>query len=156
MHNKESVLLLIGIWIKNPGFVHENHSYNGWSWRWIFRSLCNDILPECNHYDTWRSVNSNDVLVGRPLVVFTLIILVSCARKKRDAVRWIRPNIDLSDLVSFDITEVHKITQIARFMGAYMGPTWSRQDPGGPHAGTIILGIWEKFDQQLYTKTCRH
>ena len=26
--------------------------------------------------------------------------------------------------------------------GAYMGPTWDRQDPGGPHVGPMILAIW--------------
>ena len=26
--------------------------------------------------------------------------------------------------------------------GAYMGPTWGRQDPGGPHVGPMILAIW--------------
>ena len=27
--------------------------------------------------------------------------------------------------------------------GAYMGPTWGRQDPGGPHVGPMILAIWD-------------
>ena len=26
--------------------------------------------------------------------------------------------------------------------GAYMGPTWGRQDPGGPHVGHTSLAIW--------------
>ena len=26
--------------------------------------------------------------------------------------------------------------------GAYVGPTWGRQDPGGPHVGPMILVIW--------------
>ena len=26
--------------------------------------------------------------------------------------------------------------------GAYMGPTWGRQDPGGLHVGPMILAIW--------------
>ena len=26
--------------------------------------------------------------------------------------------------------------------GANMGPTWGRQDPGGPHAGAMIFAIW--------------
>ena len=26
--------------------------------------------------------------------------------------------------------------------GTYMGPTWGRQDPGGPHVGPMILAIW--------------
>ena len=27
--------------------------------------------------------------------------------------------------------------------GANMGPTWGRQDPGGPHVGPMNLAIWE-------------
>ena len=26
--------------------------------------------------------------------------------------------------------------------GAYMGTTWGRQDPGGPHVGPMNLAIW--------------
>ena len=26
--------------------------------------------------------------------------------------------------------------------GANMGPTWGRQDPGGPHGGPMNLAIW--------------
>ena len=28
--------------------------------------------------------------------------------------------------------------------GAYMGPTWGRQDPGGPHVGPMNLAIRER------------
>ena len=27
--------------------------------------------------------------------------------------------------------------------GANMGPTWGRQDPGGPHVGHMNLAIWD-------------
>ena len=27
--------------------------------------------------------------------------------------------------------------------GANMGPTWGRQDPGGPHVGPMNFAIWE-------------
>ena len=26
-----------------------------------------------------------------------------------------------------------------------MGPTWGRQDPGGPHVGHVNLAIWDDF-----------
>ena len=26
--------------------------------------------------------------------------------------------------------------------GAHLGPTWGRQDPGGPHVGPMNLDIW--------------
>ena len=29
--------------------------------------------------------------------------------------------------------------------GAYMGPTWGRQDPGGPQVDPMILAIWVAF-----------
>ena len=34
---------------------------------------------------------------------------------------------------SFPVSKVH---------GANMGPTWGRQDPGGPHVGPMNLAIW--------------
>ena len=33
-------------------------------------------------------------------------------------------------------------TLIARFMGPIWGPTWGRQDPGGPHVGPMNVAIW--------------
>ena len=30
----------------------------------------------------------------------------------------------------------------SRVYGANMGPTWVRQDPGGPHVGHVNLAIW--------------
>ena len=27
--------------------------------------------------------------------------------------------------------------------GAYMGPIWGRQDPGGPHVGPMSFAIWD-------------
>ena len=26
--------------------------------------------------------------------------------------------------------------------GAHMGPTWGREDPGGPHVGPVNFAIW--------------
>ena len=33
--------------------------------------------------------------------------------------------------------------------GANMGPTWGRQDPGGPHVGPMNLAIWVAFDTHI-------
>ena len=30
----------------------------------------------------------------------------------------------------------------SKVRGAYMGPIWGRQDPGGPHVGTMNFAIW--------------
>ena len=35
--------------------------------------------------------------------------------------------------------------------GAYMEPTWGRQDPGGPHVGPMILAIWDEFTTIIVT-----
>ena len=35
-----------------------------------------------------------------------------------------------------------------------MGPTWDRQDPGGPHVGPMNLAIWEcKKDTRKHNKS---
>ena len=34
--------------------------------------------------------------------------------------------------------------------GANMGPTWGRQDPGGPHAGPMKLAIWVSTEQTTF------
>ena len=33
-------------------------------------------------------------------------------------------------------------TSDRKFHGANMGPTWGRQDPGGPHVGPMNFAIW--------------
>ena len=30
----------------------------------------------------------------------------------------------------------------SKVYGANMGPTWDRQDPGGPHVGPMNLAVW--------------
>ena len=30
----------------------------------------------------------------------------------------------------------------SKIHGAYMGPIWGRQDPGGPHVGPMNFAIW--------------
>ena len=42
-----------------------------------------------------------------------------------------------------------KINLDSKVHGAYMGPTWGRQDPGGPHVGPMILAIWAKTNATL-------
>ena len=35
--------------------------------------------------------------------------------------------------------------------GANMGPTWGRQDPGGPHVGHVNLAIWVAYQTPLWS-----
>ena len=39
-------------------------------------------------------------------------------------------------LITFPDSKVH---------GAYMGPIWGRQDPGGPHVGLMNFAIWVSY-----------
>ena len=41
------------------------------------------------------------------------------------------------------IAMIMKHNPDSKVHGAYMGPTWGRQDPGGPHVGPMIIAIWE-------------
>ena len=40
---------------------------------------------------------------------------------------------------------VHSSSPDSKVYGANMGPTWARQDPGGPHVIPMNLAIWEEF-----------
>ena len=41
----------------------------------------------------------------------------------------------------------------SKVYGANMGPTWGRQDPGGPHVGPMNLVIWVESEICLNTET---
>ena len=40
--------------------------------------------------------------------------------------------------------------------GAYMGPTWGRQDPGGPHVGHMNLAIRIGIIGKLWVIHCKY
>ena len=41
--------------------------------------------------------------------------------------------------------------------GANMGPSWGRQDPGGPHAGPMNFAIWDGNMQNIaYLSPVKH
>ena len=44
-------------------------------------------------------------------------------------------------ILSF-LTSSLKAVPDSKVYGAYMGPSWGRQDPDGPHVGPMILAIW--------------
>ena len=41
-----------------------------------------------------------------------------------------------------NITKFVSVLPDSKVHGANMGPTWVRQDPGGPHVGLMNLAIW--------------
>ena len=52
------------------------------------------------------------------------------------------PLLDKHDLTSSKIKlDVYKFPD-SKVHGANMGPTWGRQDPGGPHVGPINFAIY--------------
>ena len=36
----------------------------------------------------------------------------------------------------------------SKVIGANMGPTWVRQDPGGPRVGPVTFAIWIRLDSK--------
>ena len=45
--------------------------------------------------------------------------------------------------INFPYGMAAQLQTLIAIHGAYMGPTWVRQDTGGPHVGPMILVIWE-------------
>ena len=39
---------------------------------------------------------------------------------------------------------------------ANVGPTWGRQDPGGPHVGHTNLAIWDRLGESVNSRACPH
>ena len=55
------------------------------------------------------------------------------------------PRTNLLQKVKYVIT-----TPDSKVHGAYMGPTWGRQDPGGPHVGLMELATRDHVSNQYY------
>ena len=54
-------------------------------------------------------------------------------------------------VVSGNITAyVETVTPDSKVYGANMGPTWDRQDPGGPHVGPMYFAIWGLIDGSIF------
>ena len=43
--------------------------------------------------------------------------------------------------ITYDNRQVYRVCMITTLIARYMGPTWGRQDPGGPHVGPMNLAI---------------
>ena len=62
------------------------------------------------------------------------------------------------NIVAYDVLVLrhqqaqYPIPPDSKIHGANMGPTWGRQDPGGPHVGHTNLAIWAVI-QELFHKT---
>ena len=48
-----------------------------------------------------------------------------------------------------DNQELRKNIPDSKVHGANMGPTWGRQDPGGPHVGPMYFAIWDMSELGL-------
>ena len=49
--------------------------------------------------------------------------------------------------ISYYITMYHSDSKVH---GANMGPIWGRQDPGGPHVGSMNIAIWAVTTQKTF------
>ena len=56
-----------------------------------------------------------------------------------EAERLFRGMIGFMASVASYVIQQHKISPDSKVHEAYMGPTWGRQDPGGPHVGPMNL-----------------
>ena len=52
------------------------------------------------------------------------------------------PNTQSRISVSAAILNITDAVPDSKVHGTHMGPTWGRQDPGGPHVGPMNLAIW--------------
>ena len=49
---------------------------------------------------------------------------------------------DIPETLVIEVTNSHNIPD-SKVHGASMGPIWGRQDPGGPHVGSMNFAIWD-------------
>ena len=54
------------------------------------------------------------------------------------------PPVTLAELCTslYSTSFLFNVYPDSKVHGANMGPTWDRQDPGGPHVGPMNLAIW--------------
>ena len=71
---------------------------------------------------------------GRPLIVPSLAV----------------PSTTLTQGELFQETVKETKNPDIKVHGANMGPTWGRQDPGGPHVGNMNFAIWELISGQSH------
>ena len=45
-----------------------------------------------------------------------------------------------------NVLPVKEIAPDSKVYGSNMGPSWGRQDPGGPHGGPKNLAIWANVE----------
>ena len=68
-----------------------------------------------------------------PLILITTSYIPSSVQHRKDKIS----------------NPLQRLTPDSNVHGANMGPTWGRQDPGGPHVGPMNLAIWDiSFRQQ--------
>ena len=98
------------------------------------------ISIECkSHITYWKSIICNLGIHGKPVVIPRDHY---CSRSRFPEVKsndfeWHhRQRLFVENSLNIPNSNVH---------GANMGPTWGRQDPGGPHVGPMSLVIWDCF-----------
>ena len=55
------------------------------------------------------------------------------------------------EIMKLNCTRDMATSLIARPMGPTMGPTWGRQDPGGPHVGHMNFAIWDNNPENNFS-----
>ena len=54
-----------------------------------------------------------------------------------------------TSFIKLTLGEIHRASH-KPLMARFMGPTWGRQDPGGPHVGPMNFAIWANYWFKLW------
>ena len=111
-------------------------SYFGWLREYLCLTVMNLISYCISDWDltNWR----------RPS---TLVIWMTLLSSKLCAYSWALLN-NITIHLGRSVCLRHGCPD-SKVHGAYMGPTWGRQDPGGPRVGLMTFAIWETLTCQF-------
>ena len=113
-----------------------------WSLRWVyFDASSSDPLPT-------GAIQGGQWSDGTPLYVALVY-----ARADKHVIGYYNHATRIAtcdyfgtnNLKNLELLVVAWINHESNVHGAYMEPTWGRQDPGRPHVGPMILAIWEGY-----------
>ena len=129
-----------------PGISSVWYDANGKPWRYLYIHILAQALIVLSPH-----LGGNKMFVILPtasrtctsILYFDPKLIQTCFRKVQLAInqhwfRWLV--VDNNPL--FESVMAWCIYPDNKLHGANMGPTWGRQDPGGPHLGHMKIAIW--------------
>ena len=87
---------------------------------------------------------------------FIVCVLVDTSTHKKKTIKC-KPRTYLMGYIYSAIRWLDTSVPDNKVHGAYMGPTWGRQDPGGPHVGHTNIAIWgANYHTHSLKRKCHH